>query len=266
MWFNTVKCLTLKIDGTDLDCVRFGSGEKTLVMIPGLGIQGVKSAAFGLAYMYRIFTKEYTVYVFDKKAVIPHGYTIRNLAGDLASAMAQLDLKNADIFGVSQGGMIAQYLAIDYPELVNKAVLGITSSRCNDVISDVVGRWIEMAKQNDYRAFVVDMFEKMYSAAYLKKYKWLLPIASRIGKPKDFSRFIALAESCLTCNAYPELDKITCPVFVIGGKQDLVVTGGESEEIAARLGCEIYMYENLGHAAYDEASDFSERVYRFLKG
>lgn len=169
MWFNTEKCLTLKIDGTDLDCVRFGSGEKTLVMIPGLGIQGVKPAAFGLAYMYRIFTKEYTVYVFDKKPVIPQGYTIRDLAGDLASAMAQLNLKNADIFGASQGGMIAQYLAIDYPELVHKAVLGITSSRCNDVISDVVGRWIEMAKQNDYRAFVVDMFEKMYSAAYLKK-------------------------------------------------------------------------------------------------
>lgn len=34
----------------------------------------------------------------------------------------------AEVMGVSQGGMIAQYLAIDYPELVEKLVL-VTSSK-----------------------------------------------------------------------------------------------------------------------------------------
>ena len=36
-------------------------------------------------------------------------------------------------------------------------------------------------------------------------------------------------------------------------------------EIAKKLGCQIYMYENLGHAAYEEANDFNQRVYAFLK-
>lgn len=261
-----MKKITLNIDGTSLDCVRFGIGAKTLVMLPGLSFQRVKSAAYSLSYMYRIFAKEYTVYVFDKKDVIPEGYTIRDISDDIASAMEQLRIESADIFGVSQGGMIAQYLAIDHPRLVKKAVLAVTTSRVNETTERVISDWIRMAEQKDYSTFVVDMFEKTYSEAYLRKYRRLFPLISRIGKPKDFSRFIALAKSCLTCDCYEELYKISCPVFVIGGKQDAVVTGGASEEIAEKLGCEIYMYENLGHAAYDEAADFNERVYRFLMG
>ena len=37
------------------------------------------------------------------------------------------------------------------------------------------------------------------------------------------------------------------------------------QEIAEKLGCEIYMYEELGHAAYEEAKDFNKRIYEFFK-
>jgi pimeloyl-ACP methyl ester carboxylesterase len=53
-------------------------------------------------------------------------------------------------------------------------------------------------------------------------------------------------------------------VLVLGGSQDKVTTGEASVEIAEKLGCEIYMYENFGHAAYEEAKDFNRRVYDFL--
>ena len=55
------------------------------------------------------------------------------------------------------------------------------------------------------------------------------------------------------------------PVFVIGGKHDLVLTGEASEEIAEKLGCACYMYEDLGHSAYEEAPDFNRRVLEFFK-
>ena len=35
-------------------------------------------------------------------------------------------------------------------------------------------------------------------------------------------------------------------------------------EIAEKLGCSLHMYENLGHAAYEEAQDFNQMVYDFL--
>lgn len=41
-----------------------------------------------------------------------------------------------------------------------------------------------------------------------------------------------MAKACLSCKAYDELDKVQCPVFVIGGMQDKVVGGDASLEIA----------------------------------
>ncbi|MBQ8264286.1 MAG: alpha/beta hydrolase, partial [Oscillospiraceae bacterium] len=116
------------------------------------------------------------------------------------------------------------------------------------------------------KELVADMAEKMYSDAYVKRYRPFMPLLTILQKPKDVQRFVILAKACLTCNAYEVLDKIKCPVFVLGGRQDKVVTGLAAEEIAAKIGCKIYMYDNLGHAAYEEAKDFNQMVYDFLIG
>ena len=50
----------------------------------------------------------------------------------------------------------------------------------------------------------------------------------------------------------------------MGAKQDKVVTGEASEEIAEKLGCKVHMYDELGHAAYEEASNFNQIIYDFL--
>ena len=251
-------------NGMQFDYIRFGSGKRTLIMIQGLNTRGIKGAALSLAYMYRIFAKEYTVYLFDRRPVVYDGITVRDMAADIASAMDALGLRNADVFGTSQGGMIAQYLAIDRPDLVRRLVLAVTLSRNNNTVKQVVGDWIEMAERGDMKRFVLDMAEKMYSETYLKKYRPLMPLLTILQKPKDVKRFVILAKSCLTCDTYDILDKIKCPTLVIGGQQDKVVSGVASEEIAEKLGCALHMYENLGHAAYEEAQDFNQMVYDFL--
>ena len=258
------KELKLTASGMQFDYIRFGSGKKSLIMIQGLNTRGIKGAALSLAYMYRIFAKEYTVYLFDRRPVVYDGITVRDMAADIASAMDALGLSNADVFGTSQGGMIAQYLAIDRPDLVRKLVLAVTLSRNNDTVKQVVGDWIEMAERGDMKRFVLDMAEKMYSETYVKKYRLLMPLLTILQKPKDVRRFVILAKSCLTCDTYDILDKIKCPTLVIGGKQDKVVSGIASEEIAEKLGCRLHMYDDLGHAAYEEAQDFNKMVYDFL--
>ena len=258
------KELKLTANGMQFDYIRFGSGKKPLIMIQGLNTRGIKGAALSLAYMYRIFAKEYTVYLFDRRPVVYDGITVRDMAADIASAMDALGLKNADVFGTSQGGMIAQYLVIDRPDLVRRLVLAVTLSRNNDTVKQVVGDWIEMAERGDMKRFVLDMAEKMYSETYVRKYRPLMPLLTILQKPKDVKRFVILAKSCLTCDTYDILDKIKCPTLVIGGKQDKVVSGVASEEIAEKLGCRLHMYDNLGHAAYEEAQDFNQMVYDFL--
>lgn len=256
---------TLTLSGVEMDYITFGSGAKPLVMIQGLSTRSIKGAADSLALMYRIFARDYTVYLFDRRKNIHGDITVRDLASDIALAMDALKIANADVFGVSQGGMIAQYLAIDRPDLVHKLVLAVTLSRNNETVRAVVRNWISLTRQGDMKTLVTDMAEKMYSPAYLKRYKPFMPLLTLMQKPKDVPRFITLANACLTCDSYDELDKIRCPVLVLGGAQDKVVTGEASGEISGKLGCQCHLYEDLGHAAYEEAKDFNQRVYDFFK-
>ena len=161
--------------------------------------------------------------------------------------------------------MIAQYLAINYPELVEKLVLAVTSSRQNRLLQDVVEKWIIMAEQKDYKSLMIDTAEKSYSEKYLSKYRLLYPILGKLGKSKDFSRFLIQAKSCITHNAYLELDTIACPTLIIGGECDKIVGVEASKELADKIKkSELFIYSGLGHAAYEEAKDFNGRILDFL--
>lgn len=263
MLYNT-KEFRLRLPCGSIDCLSFGRGKRPLVMLQGLSTRGIKGSGPMLAWMYRIFAREYRVYLFDRRENVTEGITVKELAGDVADAMDALGLKSADVLGVSQGGMIAQYLAAERPELVNKLVLAVTLARNNAAVVSVIERWIALAEKGEMRGLVEDMAEKMYSGRYMRRYRAFMPLLTFLQKPKDVPRFTALAKACLSCEAFDMLEDIRCPVLVIGGGKDEIVSAEASREIAERLGCEMYMYDELGHAAYEEAADFNKRVYEFF--
>ena len=256
---------TITVSGSPMDYAVFGRGRRDLVLIPGLSLRSVRGAALPLAFMYRRFARDYRVWVFDRRADIPEGCTVRDLAEDVASAMAQLGIGRADVLGVSQGGMIAQYLAIDHPERVRRLALAVTLCRPNDTLRRAVDDWVRMAEAGDYPAIVRDMTERMYSERYVRRHRWLFPLLTRTVKLVEPGRFVRLARASLTCDTCDSLDRIRCPVLVLGGTEDRIATGRASEEIAEKLGCPIHMYEGLGHSAYEEAPDFNRRVYDFFQ-
>ena len=192
--------------------------------------------------------------------------TTREMAGDLKEAMAALGLSQAAVVGVSQGGMIAQWLAIDHPDRVRKLVLTVTLSRPNDTVRAVIARWTEMAKRGDYRGIMLDTAERSYSEKRLRQARLEYRLLGSVGKPGSFDRFLTQAESCVTHDAYDRLDGIRCPTLVIGGTDDRIVTGAASEEIAAKIpGSSLVLYEGLGHGLYEEAPDFITRVADFCR-
>ncbi len=255
---------SITIDDTTMDYVCFGKGNKPLVLIPGLSLSRIKGSGLALAYMYRQFLKEYRVYVFDRKEKLDEVTTIASLAKDLAYVMRELDIVNAYVVGISQGGMIALYLALDFPELVSKVVLGVTCARSNVLVSEAIHTWIELLHK-DMKLFVDDMLKRMYSKEYVRKNGWIFPFISRLYTHVDKKRFEVLAKACLTCDCYQNLSRITCPVLVLGGKEDQVVGVEGSMEIIESLHCESYLYEEFGHSAYEEARDFNQRIYEFFK-
>lgn len=254
----------IHIPSGDLNYLSFGKGKNNLIIIQGLNVRDIKGAGASLALMYKIFSKDYRVWFFDRRTVVKDGLTNRDLADDIYFAMRELNMESADVFGVSQGGMIATALTLEHPERVRKLVLGVTSARANENIKKVVNKWVACAKNEDHITINTDSFSLMYTDRYLKKYRILMPLLVRIIKPKDFSRFRILAEAILDFDCYDRLNEIKCPVLVLGGEQDKITTGAASVEIAEKLNCEIHMYPEYGHAAYEEAKDFNNRVYEFL--
>ena len=152
MFYNARNC-NIKIDDTDMDYISFGNGSKSLVIIPGLGdaLKTVKGTAVTFALMYKLFAKDYKVYVFSRKNKLKQDCSTRDMANDLASVMNQLNITKAFVMGVSQGGMIAQYLAIDYPELVEKLVLAVTLCQPNETSKSVIFNWLSLAKEKDFK-------------------------------------------------------------------------------------------------------------------
>lgn len=250
------------------DYIRFGTGKKTLIMLPGLGdgLRTTKGTALPLALYYRSLTRDYTVYVFSRKTELPEGHTTRNMARDLKEAMTELRIQRASLVGVSMGGMIAQHFAADYPDLVEKLVLVVTCARENPVLLESLEEWTDCARRHDHRALMDSNLRRIYSNHYYRKNKWMVPLTGALTKPKSYERFFAMAEACRTHDAWEALLKIKAPALVIGGEQDQSLGGEASRELADRIpGARLKMYPQWGHSLYEEAGDFLKVIREFLE-
>ena len=259
---------TLQLADATMHYIRFGRGKKALVMLPGLGdgLTTVKGTALPMAVMYRIFSRDYTVYMFSRRNDLLQGFTTRAMARDLKSALDVLGIAKCDLFGVSMGGMIAQHFAADYPDAVDKLVLCVTCAEPNDTLVESVNEWISLARQGDHAALMDSNLRRMYSDAYYRRNRWMAPIVGALTKPKSYERFFIQAEACLSHNAVKGLCRITAPTLVIGGEKDRALGAEPSRAIAAAIpGAKLRMYPEWGHALYEEAKDFNRIVLTFLQ-
>ncbi len=259
---------SVALDGAQMDYVRFGSGGKHLVILPGLsdGLASVKGKARLLAPGYKLFFDAYTVWMFSRRDPLPVGTAIRDMAADQAAALRALGVEKAAVMGVSQGGMIAQLLAAEHPGLVDGLVLAVTAPCVNEQIRSCVEGWIGMAERGDHKALMIDTAERSYSESFLKKYRRIYPLLGRLGRPKSYERFLANARAILAFDARGELGGISCPTLILGGEEDGIVGADASRELHEAIAqSELQMYPGLSHAVYEEAKDFNERVFRFLE-
>ena len=256
----------VRFNGHDCDYISFGSGDDVLIMLPGVGdgFKTAKGVAVPFSIMYRCFAKDFRVFVFSRRNRIPKGFTTRDMADDLHDIMKKLGIESAHVFGVSQGGMIAQQMAVRHPEKVKSLVLAVTASRPTEVMRDALLTWLRMVDKGDYKGIMLDTAERSYTGAYLERGRKLNGLLA-LAKPKDYTRFRILCESCLEHDVFDELDKIRCPVLVIGASEDKVLGGEASQELAAGIpGAELYMYEGFSHGVYEQARDFNGRVIEYL--
>lgn len=248
--------------------IRFGSGEKPMVILPGLSVQSVMGLAEAVAAAYEIFSEKYTVYLFDRRAELPERYTVRDMALDTAAAMDALGLKDVDLFGVSQGGMMSLVIAIERPDLVHRLALGSTTSRVGEETAPVLNEWIRLAEAQDGPGLYLAFGREIYPPAMYEQFETALREAGAGVTAEDFRRFVTLTKGMMGFHVTDRLTEIRCPVLVIGEMNDQVLDSDDTMEIAVKLdeqpGFRLFMYAGYGHAAYDTAPDYKERVFRFF--
>ena len=258
----------VKVGNTDMYYVAFGEGETKLVVLPGLsdGLWTVKGKAMLLAGSYKRFFRDYTVYMFSRKNEIPEGYSIEDMADDQALAMRNLGIDRAIVMGVSQGGMIAQFLAANHSELVEKLILVVTAPYANETIKSVVTKWIEMTQNASHTELMLDTAEKVYTKEFNEKNKRYLPLVARFTKPKNYDRFCKNAYAILNFDARPVLSRIKCPTYIMSGNCDNTVGNDAPYELRDAIeNSEMIIFDGLGHGLFEEDKDFYNKVFEICE-
>ena len=259
-----IKCV--KTNGFEMEYLQFGSGQKTLVIIPGLSIKSVLLSAESIESAYSCFAQDYTVYLFDRKKEVGRRYKVKQMARDTIAAIHALGLKDIYLFGTSQGGMICQFIAAFEPSLVKKMILASTTSSLKIDKGSAVTGWTDFAKKGDVSSLVSSFVDLCYSKETAAACRAAAVEAHKDVTSEELTKFRLLSKGAKGFSSERVLGRIKCPVFVIGTKADKVVGGGASERLAEKLDCKLFMYENYGHAVYDEASDYKQRMMDFFDG
>ena len=259
---------TVTADGFSMDYIRFGQGENTLVILPGLSVQSVMGSAAAIAEAYRSMADDYTVYLFDRRKELPEAYSISGMAQDTAEAMELLGLRQVDLFGASQGGMIAMKIAAGHPELVRKLALGSTAARIEEENFHTIENWIGLAKAGDAEGLYLAFGRALYPEEQFTLYHDALTAAAQTVTEDDLARFVILAECIRGFDCSGDLEKIECPVLVTGSMTDQVLGADASfriaEQLSGRKDAELFMYGAYGHACFDIAPDYKDRLLEFF--
>lgn len=257
---------TLRLGDASLRYIAFGEGSRPLVIVPGMSLLPVLDSAPAVEEGYRAFRKTHRVYLFERRMHMEPGHGIKEMADDLADAMEKLSLCDADVFGASQGGMVAQSLAIRFPALVRKLILGSTLSRQNDVSRETFSEWERLSRAGDAVALGKDVFSRVYSEEFVEQNRNAIALLNRQATEETMEQYAISSAASLSFDLYDRLKEIRCPVLVLGAGRDRVLSVTGSIEIAEKLGCECFLYGDYGHAVYDTAPDYKDRIAGFFAG
>jgi pimeloyl-ACP methyl ester carboxylesterase len=208
--------------------------------------------------------KSYKIYIVTRKPSLPAGYSLSDMSDDYA-VMIRNDLGGAaDIIGVSTGGAIAQYFAVDHPDLVGRLVLVMTGFCLTEEARVLQRQVAELARKGKRRAAYA-----LLATAIIRKgiarhlFKWFMWLMGTLMIPADARDGIVEIEADDRYDLGDQLNKIKAETLVIGGEKDFFYAIGETAGKIANA--RLVLYPNLGHnAMFVRSRQFGEEIGAFL--
>jgi pimeloyl-ACP methyl ester carboxylesterase len=188
----------------------------------------------------------------DRRAA---AYTLADMAGDSVGVLDHLGIEQAHIVGTSMGGMIAQTIAIRYPEraLSLVSIMSNTGGFWNGQPALAMYAVLLKPSPSERERFIdhaVEMFTKIGGSGYAPDVEDLREIASLSydrghdarGSQRQLAAIVADRDRT------PELRELTLPATVIHGADDkLVRPSGGRATARAIPGARLVEIAGMGH-------------------
>lgn len=200
--------------------------------------------------------------------------TIQEMAKDAVTFIRALGLTKVDLLSFSMGGMIAQVIAQDEPQLVRKLILAGTGPAGGEGIKNVT------------RLSNLDTIRGLFTLQDPKQFLFFTrtPNGRRAGKAflARLKERTANRDKAISLKSYAsqltaihrwgleqphDLSRITQPVLVANGESDRMVPTINSHDLARRLpNSELVIYLDAGHGGiFQFHGQFVERALDFLQ-
>lgn len=259
-------------NGIDLYYEVHGEGEP-LLLIMGLSLNS-KSWFRTVPAL----SEHYQVIIFDNRGVGLSGkpntpYSIELMAEDARTVLDTVGVESAHVYGVSMGGMIAQKLAIKYPEKIRSLILGCTTSGGANHVQPGADVTIQMLSRGSTSSTPEEIAwataSILYSQSFIENHRDLVAedIQKRIEIPILPYAYVLQLQACLTHDTYDEIDQIKAPTLVIHGDADRLVPYENGVTLAEKISnSELLTISGAGHIFITEANEIvNSKILRFLK-
>ena len=154
-------------------------------------------------------------------------YSIRMMADDAAGLLAELGIEKAHVLGVSMGGMIAQELVLNHPQVVQGLALGCTncgpahgvqpSPEVLALLTPVPGTSPEEQFRKAWPAIVTPEFVER-EREFLEE---MLRIG--LGNQTPVDTMVRQMAAIMGFDSYERLPLIKAPALIIHGDRDVLV-------------------------------------------
>lgn len=240
-----------------------------------LAIQGLGYARWGWNRQVPEFAKHFRVITFDNRGVggsdAPEGpYTAAQMADDAAALLGALGVQRAHVMGVSLGGFIAQALAVEHPELIERLVLVATGMGGPSWVPmpEVTVRLLADFPSLDSHERFLRSTRNGFTEAFADAHPHVIDefVALREATAQPFEHWMWQNNAGATFDLSARVGKIDHPVLVLQGMNDNVVDYRNAKLLADALPNARLAELPGGHLLMiEDAGDFNERVVSFLK-
>ncbi len=219
-----------------------------------------------------VLAASYRTIALDNRGVgssdVPPGpYSMSGMADDAAKVLDAAEVQRAHVFGISMGGMIAQELALRFPDRVMSLILGCTAAggpnahRADPAALEMLRTVSFMPPEKAAEAAVPFIYDSRTPRDLIDE-----DIAKRRSCMPTSIGYLGQLQAILGWECYSRLDQITAPTLVIHGDHDRLVPPENGKMIAARIPrAQLVLIENAAHLfTTDQTAQAHEAILRFL--